>query len=341
MYNACKRNDVEKVRLLLSENKYIYGRDIQIACQKNSIETINLLLEREIIKNSYVNNKIASTNFRISISWLSKHNQLDVIKKLFNISKDRDKEQCLIYFCENNDVDAIKYLLEECKDMNVNREFMFACKQNKIKVINALIDKAGNKDDCLVEACKRGYEEQIKILLEAGADPTTHDSFTIYCENGNTYLIPLFLSSNTSLIEKAIFINCKNKNMQMIESLIGRVNSVDPRSIVYCLLYDRIDLAECMVKKCNNFDYNIALLRCCKDGNVNSIKFLLENGADPNTKYSFYYCCRRNSIECIKLFLNYNVCKELKICIEQCKINNNKDAILLIEKKIKDISINC
>ena len=161
----------------------------------------------------------------------------------------------------------------------------------------------------IIHACRTGRYENVKILLENGADPmlkprpgqcmSIHFACMKDTEN-NLKIVKLLLDKNPELINMngsgkksplhfAVINNCP----KIVEYLIRRgakINQSDKYSRTPLLLsckygYSKITkyLIECNanIKKCDN-SQNSPLHYACAFGNLECVKILLDNGADIN-----------------------------------------------------------
>ena len=161
----------------------------------------------------------------------------------------------------------------------------------------------------IIHACRTGRYENVKILLENGADPllkprpgqcmSIHFACMKETEN-NLKIIKLLLDKKPELINMngsgkksplhfAVINNCP----KIVEYLIKRgakINQTDKYSRTALLLsckygYSKITkfLIECNanIKKCDN-SQNSPLHYACAFGNLDCVKILIENGADIN-----------------------------------------------------------
>ena len=161
----------------------------------------------------------------------------------------------------------------------------------------------------IIHACRTGRYENVKILLENGADPmlkprpgqcmSIHFACMKETEN-NLKIVKLLLSKKPELINMngsgkksplhfAVIYNCP----KIVEYLVkngAKINQTDKYSRTPLLLsckygYSKITqfLIECgsNIKKCDN-SQNSPLHYACAFGNLDCVKILLDHGADIN-----------------------------------------------------------
>ena len=194
----------------------------------------------------------------------------------------------------------------------------------------------------IIHACRTGRYENVKLLLENGADPmlkprpgqcmSIHFACMKDTEN-NLKIVELLLNKKPELINMngsgkksplhfAVIYNCP----KIVEFLVKRgakINQTDKYSRTPLLLsckygYSKITkyLIECKanIKKCDN-SQNSPLHYACAFGNLDCVKILLDNGADIN----FLNMWKNLPIEIALLKNHFGIVKYL--------INNDKFSV--------------
>ena len=158
----------------------------------------------------------------------------------------------------------------------------------------------------LILACKRGRYENVKILLEQGADPKQkikggkYNAFHFACmedNENNLKIIKLLLDKCPEIINVngvgrksplhfAVLYNCP-KIVELLIKSGANINKKDTTPLLLACKYGYSQIAEYLIKcgakvdKCDNSN-NSPLHYACAFGNLQCVKVLLENGADVN-----------------------------------------------------------
>lgn len=176
---------------------------------------------------------------------------------------------------------------ETTSKAGVNQEISAEDAQEQLKKQNVFADKQS-----LFTFIDRGNLEVVRLLLAAGVDPNTVLENELFTANGWT---PLMLAAS------------KPKNAEMIKLLIQAKADVN-----FVSTTDKYD------KSLEGWN---ALFVAVIYGNVDNIKVLVENGADPNyvaedRKCAIYMAARSNKAESVKALLevgaNPNINNEAK-----------------------------
>lgn len=318
-FNAIAKGDKEIVSRLLGEGvsanaKNNDGRTALVhAAVNNQLEIVKLLLD----KDGYVNG--LSVNNETPLVGAVVGGNLEIVKFLHQSggdinAKDNDKISILyhaiIYSGDNKDGFAIvKYLIDNGADVNTKQQnnftaLMKAAVETQPEVVKLLLDEgakvneqAKNKTSALLEAVRSGYNyekqtanpntskiiEIINLLLEADADMSLAD------EDKNT---PLSLALDYSYVTdyKAVAKLLIEKSPKLDAEALTKAAKVENAEFVKMILARGVD-----VNAKTESDGSTALIEAVrygvyeetvglKPGAAETIKFLLDKGADPKAK---------------------------------------------------------
>ena len=206
--------------------------------------------------------------------------------KTGNNSEEYDYSNCdsqldvFNFASANGDTEKIRSLLKP-GNININKTF-------------------GDDDTALINACRYGHTEIVRLLLSAGADinmPNWYGNtpFMYGCWSGETKIVKLLIEHGVN-IDTDIFLElCSDGTTELMED--GSKEHIDMVKLLleYITDVNIKDNCECT-----------ALTLACKYGNVNIVKPLLEHGADPDIKdndgnTALMYLAREGDLNSMKL----------------------------------------
>lgn len=299
---ACKKNDIELIKLILDKNKPINynaknsGGDYALffATYFKNLELMRFILDLKV--DMYMERSFKSYNcqtpFTISCSYFGTE---DMIKLFIEYGIDVNRPNSLGVYpignaCKSDNVEHVRLLLEAGANPNVRSlnttPLIQACTNNNLEMIKLLIENGAdvnftNIDNLtplifLVKDLDTQNNEIIKYLIEQGAD--------LYCDDnyGNCLL---YLVKNTNKVDKVeiykILVDaykaqgdyetkCRDttvfiKNYDAYQKIKAEISDNS--------LINEMDLQQ----KFTLEDFNRSYLQACVLGDFDHVKFLLEH----------------------------------------------------------------
>jgi ankyrin repeat protein len=239
------------------------------------------------------------------------HNQLDMLKWLFQLIEDDPKikplkidiiNQLFCKCCQHNNINIAEYLLLEFPniDIHTNSEFAFRaiCGTGNLHFIDylftfektqGLIDIHILEDDAFCYACKSGNIEMIEYLL---GYETLRGKINIHSRNGSAFLIA-----------------CKNGHLDIIKYIISLginhdfvATQVMNYGFCLCCEHGHLKCVKWFLSEFKELDIHInndiAFRLCCQNGHLDIAKFLILNDIlheiDIHAchEFAFQMCCR-------------------------------------------------
>lgn len=338
------------------------------------VHIVKSLLEKASSQD--LENVTLNGNMKKALSQAIKYGDDELVKWL--ISKCASVTQLFIDTLHDRNIDAIKYLIEHyINDIDINspaiasdnNPLLLMCIEGNVKLVKLLLTKTidvnkTNKsgETALYYACQMGHKKIARQLLLHGANPDIQNT------NGRTAIITAAMMDHGIICQLLI---SHNANTLLIDN--NHFTAVDymsnsDRRYTYNLLVDSvaIDL------KSEAYDMNTKLLFACQSGlftnvrelvtqganlncstatgitplmlavskgDINIVKFLLENGADINMtgtnngNTALHIATSFKNIDIVHLLIEHQA--------DQTILNNLKQTPLIIAKKInaKEIEV--
>ena len=339
--NFAKHQELEDYQIenLLEEN-----------ISKGNIDIVEYLMSIFAAKNEYNYNNLHEM---VTSQKPNSENNIEIKNKM-SLNKHNYFHITPVHLsCINPNEKILQKLLENGGEVNfpdkLGRKPIFyaaMCKGSgplKLLVENCdLNDRDKNGFTPLIHACRRGRYENVKLLLEKGADPLLRPK-----------------AGKCMGIHYACMEDNEN-NLKIVKILIEKypelinINGSGRKSpLHFAVIYNCPKIVELLVKKGANLDkkdkyWRTPLLLACKYGYSNIAEFLIKCGAkinksDNSNNSPLHYACAFGNLDCVKILLNngadinyLNMWKNLPIEIALLKnhmgivnylINNNKFSV--------------
>lgn len=264
---AIRTRDANSLKSLLKQNPPILPLYFTSALQSD-LSTLEIIVEHFLsISNSsssldlpqlasFVTNKILELNGKMKkiLLWTCKEGLVEVMRMILH---------CNLYHFGNNYKNELSFVLE-------------AMKNNHIIILEELLNFGVDinfynftTDNLpLVEACKLGNIEFVKLFLKSGADVNIGiEPAIIYAAKLNFFEIVKILVENGAYsgIGRALFGACDNGCAEIVEFLILKLQNF---------------------AKINEVVKEKALRHAAVEGNLEIVKILLKYGANINSEYN-------------------------------------------------------
>ena len=177
-------------------------------------------------------------------------------------------------------------LLSGCYSYEGMTPLMLAAKSGNVQKLNELVERDADVDQtsqygwtALMFASWQGHEQIVEKLLDAGADPNIVSKYIpSYFETVGGY------SSSTALTEAVI-----ENHTSIANLLIDRGAQIDPKAIAYAGGKGNIPLLEKFLEKGASLNqptkdvFNPSpLCSASREGKIDTVKWLIDHDANPN-----------------------------------------------------------
>ncbi|ORX44704.1 ankyrin [Piromyces finnis] len=356
---ACQNQNQEIMELLLEYHSDVHHKN-KLYCTGLHYAKDQEMIRILLLNKANINEKNNKGDSLINILCYPKNKRNKKVKSTLNYILDHganinnvnnDNENALIIACKSGNLEIIDLLLSRSIDFNhINNNgdsaLSLACKLQNLDIVNKLLSIKGINID---------------TVNNEGNTP-----FLIACKDNNTKIIDAFVMEH----EDHINYNAKNlnedfplyyavyfSNINLIKILLDKkVNMYEEKGynrfnpfIMACSNLGNEESLKLFIKY--NIDINrpnsiglYPLVQACKSNKLNTVKILLQNGANPNLicDYStpLIDACLKNNIDIVRELLSYGANVNLKSNNDMCalvhlinsdKVNNNKIIKLLID----------
>ena len=288
---ACANGHLNIARFLIDHHADPSCQDIDgdtplhHACYKGDLEIVKLLIEQKCDP-MCVNNE-SQTPFHVARA----NRYLDIVKFLIDLRADpscqaKDGNTPLHYYCEEGDQVIVKLLLEQKCDPK--------CVNNELK-------------SPLHVACARGHLNIVRFLIDHHADPSCQDL------DGNTPLHYANEDIAKFLIEQkcdSTYLSLLNKKLETPLHEALKQGYIEVAECLFDQTYNIIEKTEDLAKFTLGKDkHGYTLLHyACKIGNMDIVKFLIEQKCDPSCrdkdgKTPLHHACSYGNMDIVKFLI--------------------------------------
>ena len=283
---------------------------------------------------------------------------LELVKRAINfgadinglyIFKGSSSKQTLLCFysrftiSSEKSLKVVKWLIDNGANVNKSDEYddtplIIACESGNKQIVEILLEADVDVNNALTDSnpllivCKSGRSDIAKILLEDGADANV-------CRNGNTPLSIACLYNRTDIVRLLL-----NYGADVNETIY---KGEDISILEYACSYSNKEIVELLLKHdTNNSNDKLSslLVVACREGNLDVVKVLLDQGAKVNQtdnrgRLPLLMACKENNLNVVRLLLeqgaNVNITDSrgnspISIAL---KTNNNNLLVLLSKYK--------
>ena len=249
----CLAGHIESV-LFLVRNVRCFSRDsgLKYGCYSGSSEIVNLMI------------KMGASNWNKGLKWACKGNQ----KKMVDLMFEKGANNLVMGLkgaCRGNQKEMVNLMMEKGV-WDWRNGLASACLSGSIELVKFMYDKAASLTDrrydiglgvVLEYAYRGGNEEIIQYLIEKGAE---YNIYTLEgaCQSGNIGYVKMILEKLRGYLLTFHYQNAFNLSCK----------------------HGHIEIAKLMMKY-SAPNWKKALYYACMKGKFETIKFLIENGADP------------------------------------------------------------
>ena len=171
--------------------------------------------------------------------------------------------------------------------------------QNSKLFLNASI-KLAQCDDVLVPACRLGYPEIVRYLMDTGykAVSTFAMAIQITIKHDNAHVLAIFIKSKAVDDLTSLLMSCYEQSAKSCIEILLKTEEFRTK------LQSEID---------DTAGSSLAIDAILKRDNADVLELFLENKSNKATMDIFLRCCKRSSKSCIEMFLK----KEFRICLQE------------------------
>ena len=306
---------------------------LMIACRKGNVEAINVLLNAGADPD-IADAKGATWIHQAVVGSCSKETLQTIIQHGADVNATNENSiTALVMACVRGKVEAINVLLDAGADRNITDDKGATWIHHAVdgtcskETLQTIIDhgaaiNARNKDHgtALMIACRKGNEEAIDVLLDAGADRNIadnkgatwiHHAVDGTCSNETLQTIinhGAAVNARNNDHGTALMIACRKGNIEAINVLLNAGADPNIADGEYCTCihlavykgYNK-DVLEAMIEhdadvNAANKDSITSLMIACQKGNIEAINVLLNAGADPNISDGKYGSCIQHAV---------------------------------------------
>jgi hypothetical protein len=291
-------------------------------CRHGDVDELKQLLESGAVTTEDVNRQDGDGRTAL---WLAVDaNHIECIRLLLSVDGincnilNSDHETPLYTACRRGYIDVISLLLSHGNGIDVNKTYNhdhtvlhIVCKNGRADIVHLLLSH-GNGIDCnradscgmtpLYTACRIGRADAVELLLTLGngidvnrADKNGVTPLHIACAYVHTDVVKLLLISH----DRGIDINRADRNDET------------PLYTSYCR--GSTDIIKMLLSHHSvKFNSN-SLLDCCRHGNDDGLKQLIESGSvttedvnrqDVKKRTALYLACNAGHTQCVRLLLS-------------------------------------
>ncbi|XP_063405852.1 ankyrin repeat domain-containing protein 17-like [Mytilus trossulus] len=151
-----------------------------------------------------------------------------------------------------------------------------ACQRKDYKLVDMLLHKVANLNKALYDACREGYLDTVRFLLQKGAN------VNLICRFGQTALYAACIGGHstiiTFLVDQGAFIDAKVSRASIFD---------EPTCLHAAYLSDNHDIVKYLINRGDYVDVvgnfgRTLLHKACSDGNYNIVEMLVAKGFDIN-----------------------------------------------------------
>jgi ankyrin repeat protein len=321
LQRAAWRGHLKCVQLLLDFGANIESIDsnknsaLVCACQAGRVEVVQELLSRGANPNA-----IAPEH----PSMAGRSNE-EIIKLLLQYGADPNAKDVMSRMAWDGNFESIQVLLAygakvDAVDCNKKSPLVCACDTNRPNIVTELLKHGANPNLAAVESplmAGRGSEEIIMALLQYGADPNTKDVSARMAWDGNFESLKMLIDSGCQIdthdLNKVspLHAAAERGRTEIVKFLLDRranPNFLAPDS---CLMAGRSQPDSIKVLLDYGADPNTkdVLTRAAWDNCFDTVRHMLDHGADVNDRdlnktTPLHAACERGYPELVKLLLD-------------------------------------
>lgn len=166
-------------------------------------------------------------------------------------------------------------------------------------------DAARWDDDALIAAVREKHVKIAQFLLQRGANVRANkdEAIVIAYKNDHVAMMRLLIFHG-AIVDRAINIAC-NENSKHVDLLLtGKFEQVPSDLLVYAIKKQNINLVKQLLN--DGANPNAGLIPACARGNYEIVTLLIGRGAEYNRcPQSMEYACARGNVELVKLLVDH------------------------------------
>ncbi|XP_077996621.1 uncharacterized protein LOC144449941 isoform X2 [Glandiceps talaboti] len=306
LIDAVKSGDIEKVKFYLEKGYDVNYKDesdwdkrtsLHYGAEEGHLDICKLLLEAKAKVNAVDIDK------RTSLHYAAISGHFDICKLLLEAGAKidavgEDKRTSLHYAANSGHFDICKLLLEAGAKIDAVGELLIAAGSGNIEKVKSCLENGYGVNDTneswenktsLHYAAKNQHLDIFKLLLDAGAERDNED-LIVAVKSGDIEKVKFYLKNGYD-------VNSKD------DRFLGR----NKTSLHYAAQNQHLDIFKLLLDAGAERD-NEDLIVAAADGDIEKVKFCLENGYDVNygagfNKTSLHYGAEKGYLDICKLLL--------------------------------------
>lgn len=224
----------------------------------------------------------------------------------------------IFYSCVNNSTSCLKHLSEKyiISKNDKNNIILSSIHNLDICTVKILENANFNFDHFLTCACENGKLDIVKHLVSKGVNVNEEDTVSLKyaCEYGHIQIVDFLIKNNANINDSlGIVVACEKGFIDIVKLLIDNGAKIEE-----CLKY------------------------ACKSGNLNLVKYLIEQkevDVNEDNTLSLCYACKYNYIEIVKYLIEKNANIDDSYAMINACLHGYDDIVQLLIDNGGDVNI--
>lgn len=259
-------------------------------------ELLNDAAERgylDIVKYLFDNGAVVDSLYDRSLRLAATNNHLDVVKYLVEKGTNVNHHNCIALSnaITLDNVDVVKYLVKNGADLDLYGPGFLnsASSSGHLDIVKVLVENGVNKksyNKAFLSACKKGHLNVVRYLVENGADIHVDNDFGLNyaANNGHLDLVKYLIDKGITMNNDALVNASASGNLEIFKYLVkhgGDIHGKNDQCLIVAATTIRLDILKYLIGKgVDDNSKSRAMIGATKNGRIESVKYLVENGAD-------------------------------------------------------------
>ncbi|KAJ7114821.1 ankyrin repeat-containing domain protein [Mycena epipterygia] len=200
-------------------------------------------------------------------------------------------------------IEGMRFLLEKGADVNedAGNPLMYASRLGHIDIVCCLLEHSADVNviggSALVRACERGHIDIVHLLVENGADVNADDGSALYGASllGHVDIVQLLLENGADIntnCGSALFGAFREGHIDIVRVLLANPNLDAENTLIEAARRGQTDSVRFLLENGADINSNddLALFEASSEGHIDIVCLLLENGTDINAKDGSALC---------------------------------------------------